>query len=263
MNQFKNKWALVTGASSGIGKAFAERLAKEGANLILLARGQEALEELANILRQTYLVQIVVLAKDLSSQQAPEEVFAELNKTGIHVDILVNNAGFAVYGKLHETNLAKNQEQLMLNIVSLSSMTQLFVKPMAERKSGIIINVASTASFQPVPYMSNYGASKSFVRQFTEALWAEYKNDGVHILAVCPGATETNFFNVVDAKEASVGKRDTPENVVNESFRALACGKIYVIPGPMNNFLVSQLSRLVTHKFITKITEKILRPRIA
>ena len=175
----------------------------------------------------------------------------------------MNNAGFAVYGKLHEANLARNQEQLMLNVVGLSSLTQLFIKPMVENgKSGTVINVASTAGFQPLPYMANYGASKAFVRQFTEALWAEYRHEGIQVLAVCPGSTETNFFNIVNAKEASVGKRDTPENVVEESLRALKCGKMYVITGPLNNFLLSQLSRLVTHKFVTRITEKVMRPQL-
>ena len=262
MGLYSGKWAVITGASSGIGKAYAERLAKEGANLILIARGQQALEELAHVIRTQVGVEVLVIAKDLSLQNSPQEIFNEVQTKNIHVDILVNNAGFAVYGKLHETSLTRNQEQLMLNVVGLSSLTQLFIKPMVETgQSGTIINVASTAGFQPLPYMANYGASKAFVRQFSEALWAEYRNEGIQVLAVCPGSTETNFFNVVDAKEASVGKRDTPENVVEESLRALKSGKIYVIPGPFHNFFLSQLSRLATHKFVTKITEKVMRPR--
>jgi short-subunit dehydrogenase len=262
MKSYKNKWALITGASSGIGKAYAERFAKEGSNLILVARNQLALEALAQELRSLNGVKVIVMAKDLSKLTSPEELFEEVKAAGVHVEILINNAGFAVYGKLHQTDFSRNQEQLMLNIVALSSLTQLFVKPMVENgNSGVIINVASTAGFQPLPYMANYGASKSFVRQFTEALWAEYKADGIKVLAVCPGATETNFFSVVNAKEASVGKRDTPENVVDESLKALACGKIYVIPGPANNFLLSQLGRVVTHKFSAKLTEKVMRPK--
>lgn len=264
MSLYSGKWAMITGASSGIGKAYVERFAKEGANLILIARGQQALEQLAQEMRIQAGVEVLVIAKDLSLQNSPQEIFDEVKEKNIHVDILINNAGFAVYGKLHETILARNQEQLMLNVVGLSSLTQLFIKPMVEKnRSGTIINVASTAGFQPLPYMANYGASKAFVRQFTEALWAEYRNEGIKVLAVCPGSTETNFFNVVNAKEASVGRRDTPENVVEESLRALKCGKIYVITGPFfSNFLLSQLSRLVTHKFVTKITEKVMRPQL-
>jgi short-subunit dehydrogenase len=262
MKLYSNKWALITGASSGIGKAYAERFAKEGANLILVARNKDSLEALANELHTSAGIKVLVIPKDLSKLSASEELYKEVEAAGIHVEILINNAGFAVYGKLHETEFQRNQEQLMLNIVAVSSLTQLFIKPMVEKgNSGVVINVASTAGFQPLPYMANYGASKSFVRQFSEALWAEYKNEGIKVLAVCPGATETNFFSVVNAKEASVGKRDTPENVVDESLKALACGKIYVIPGPVNNFLLSQLGRVTTHKFAAKLTEKVMRPR--
>lgn len=257
----KGQWALVTGASSGIGKSYAERLASDGVNLVLVARTESMLQKLAADLKAKHQIEALVLAKDLSRLSAAEEIFKSLDQKGVNIDILINNAGFAVYGKLHETDFKKNQEQLMLNVVSLSSLTQLFVEPMAKRNSGIVINVASTAGFQPLPYMANYGASKGFVRQFTEALWAEYKDQGVQFLAVCPGSTETNFFKIVNAEEASVGKRDTPENVVNESFKALEAGRIYIIPGSVSNFLLSQLGRLVTHKFSSKLTEKVMRPR--
>ncbi len=261
MELSKGQWALVTGASSGIGKAYAEHLASKGVNVVLVARTESQLNQLAKDLESTFKIKTLVIAKDLSLLQTPQEIFAEVQKQGLHIDILINNAGFAVYGKLHQTDFKRNQDQLMLNVVSLSSMTQLFLEAMTQKNAGIVINVASTAGFQPLPYMANYGASKGFVRQFTEALWAEYKDQGIQFLAVCPGATETNFFKVVNAKEASVGKRDTPENVVNESFKALNEGKVYVIPGPLNNYLLSQLGRVVTHKCASALTEKVMRPR--
>lgn len=192
MKSLNKKWALITGASSGIGKAYAKKLSKLGTNLILVARSQKVLENLATELCADW-VEVQVIVQDLSLTEGASQLFEKVQAIGVHVDILVNNAGFAIYGKLHEIDLARNQEQLMLNVVNLSLLTQLFIKPMVQCKEGII-NVASTACFQPLPYMSNYGASKAFVRQFTEALWAEYKNEGIQLLAVCHGATETNFF---------------------------------------------------------------------
>jgi uncharacterized protein len=263
MDNQKNNWAVVTGASAGIGKAFAENLAAKGKNLVLVARNRAKLSELSARLKSEYGIETRIICKDLSAAGAAGELFHEVESLKLQIDTLINNAGFAVYGRLHETDIRRNEQQLMLNVVNLSLLTQLFLPAMVERKSGAIINVASTAAFQPVPYMSNYGASKAFVDSFTEALWAEYRNSGVRFLSLCPGATETEFFDVVGAPEASVGKRDTPTNVVTKAFEALRRGRIYIIPGPVNNFLLSQLGRLFTRRFIARTAEKVMRPRRA
>lgn len=259
MINYRGKWALVTGASSGIGEYFCRDLAKRGANLILVARRKEKLTILAEQMTEHYKIQTHVISEDLAKLDAAQSVYDAVQKLGIHVDILINNAGFGMYGKLHETELKRNQDMLIVNVFSLSTLTQLFLPAMIEKKEGTIINVASTAAFQPVPYMSNYGATKAFVLSFTEALWAEYKDVGIHVLAICPGPVETEFFDVLDMGEPSLGTMDTPENVVRTAFKAIDKNKIYAIPGPAVNYIKAQLSRLSPRETTAKIAEKILR----
>lgn len=263
MEQLEKKWALITGASSGIGKAFAQRLAKDNYNLILVSRNIEVLTSLAHELIQQYTISVKVIAKDLTDINAPQAVFDETQQLGVNIDMLVNNAGIGVYGKLHTTDLHKNQQQILLNVFALSSLTQLFLQPMQQRGSGTIINVASVASFQPVAYMSNYGATKAFVRSFTEALWAEYRNDGIKIIAVCPGPVDTNFFTTMGTgvHSLSIGKTDTPETIVTETFTALEHGKITIIPGHRRNYWQSQLSRFFPQKWVAMMSELIMRSR--
>lgn len=251
--QLKNQWALVTGASSGIGKAFAERLAREGTHLVLVARNQLALESLAAQLKRQHSIDVVVMSKDLSQLEAPQEIFNEVELAGININILINNAGMGVYGKLHETQLERNQQLLMLNIVALSSLTQLFLPPMLAQKSGVIINVASIAAFQPTPFMSNYGASKSFVHNFTAALWAEYVRQGIRILCVCPGPTETNYYKAMGRDLPKHGEFAQADDVVDQAMNALRQRKLSVICGRYINVVVTQLARLFTTKFSAKI----------
>lgn len=261
MTQFKNRWALITGASSGIGKAFAERLAKEGANLVLVARDQQALESLASALKLQHNIETLIISKDLTHLEAPLELYHAVEAAGVKVDILINNAGMGVFGKLHETELERNQQLLMLNVVALSSLTQLFLPAMLANKSGIVINIASTAAFQPLPYMSNYGASKVFVLNFTEALWAEYVKEGIQFLSVCPGPTDTHFFIAMKRKPMNFGKLDQAEAVVEQALKALQQRKILTICGPLHNFITAQISRFFTRKFIAKETLKVMRSR--
>lgn len=260
MLQFNGKWTLITGASSGIGKAFAERLAGLGAKLVLVARDQAALDELAEALKQQHNIEVFVISKDLTHLDAPQEIFDTLQSKGIIIDVLINNAGMGVFGKLHTTQLAKNQQLLMLNIVALSSLTQLFITPMLAKKSGIIINLSSVAAFQPLAYLSNYAASKAFVINFTEALWAEYTSEGIQILSLCPGPTETNFFKIMGVKSHKE-KLDDPKIVVEKALKALDQKKIYTICGPISNFLSSQLPRFFPHKLVAKVAKKVMQSR--
>lgn len=259
-NMYHNKWALVTGASAGIGKAYVTWLAQQGANIVLVARSHDAMQAIANTVATTYGVQTHVIAMDLSKPDAPQNLFEKISALHIHIDILINNAGFGVYGLLHETDLLKNQSQILLNVYALASLTQLFLPNMVQRKSGIIINVASIAGFQPLPYMAIYGATKAFVLSFTEALWAEYRQQGIQILAVCPGPVDTEFFIVAGSNNAAVSQKDTPENVVRETFAALAANQHYVIPGPVQNYVLVNLSRVMPRALVAKISAKMLAP---
>ncbi len=258
MVHFSKKWVLITGASSGIGKAFAEKLASQGANLVLVARREALLQELATTLKEQHGIETVVIPKDLSRLEAPQELFDTVQKSGILIDVLINNAGFGVYGKLHETSLESNQEMLRLNILALSSLTQLFLPDMLAKKSGIVINISSIVGLFPMSSFENYAASKAFVRSFTEALWLAYKDDGIQFLTVCPGSTKTSFFNIAKMKP-SQKLVDTPELVVEQALKALNKNKIYVVTCTFKNFIIGQLPRFLTHKFMVKLTAK--KPR--
>lgn len=255
----KEKWALITGASSGIGKSYVLEFAKRGYNVVLVSRNLSSLNKVKESLGTE--TKSLVLAIDLSKLDSAKTVFEAVQKSGIEIHTLVNNAGFGSYGPFHLSSYNENQDQMILNMVSLANLTNLFLPGMVERKAGTIINIASTASYQPVPYMAIYSASKAFVRFFTEALWAEYSETGVQFLNVSPGPVETNFFEVVNAKEASVGKRDTPENTVKQSLDALSKRKASIITGPIGNFILSNLSRIVPTQMGLKITKKVMSPK--
>jgi hypothetical protein len=257
----RGRWVLITGASSGIGAEYARDFARRGANLILVARRVDKLEALAQELKTARAVQIDVVTADLSDPEAPAALFAETRRLGRELYGLINNAGFAVYGPFHEGSIERNQQQILVNVYAPASLAQMVLPGMVARGSGFIVNVASTAAFQPVPYMANYGASKAFLLSMTEALWAEYRHSGVRILAVCPGATDTAFFDVAAAPEASVGPRDTPPNVVAATWRALAGNRSHVITGPVTNLLLAQAGRLLPRSFVASTAEKVMRPK--
>lgn len=260
MTQIKDKWTLITGASSGIGEAFANELAAKGSNLILVARSEVKLMALASKLKKKHGIQAEVIISDLSHEGAPARLYQECLRRRLSVDILVNNAGFATHGLFEQVSGDRQHEETMLNVVAVVDLTHLFLPEMLNKKSGTVINVSSTAGFQPDPYMAVYGATKAFVLSFTEALCEENRGRGVQFLALCPGSTETPFFEVVGADEASVGKRDTPERVVKVALRSLNAGKSYVVPG-VRNYLGVQLSRILTRKQTLQIVGRLLRPR--
>jgi len=193
MRSFKNTTALVTGASSGIGKAFARELASQGAHLVLVSRNAQRLEQEAEDLRIRFGVKVHVFPEDLERAEDRLELFAWIQKSGITVDVLVNNAGLAHYGSFVETSFEDTSAMLALNVQALVHLTRLFLPTMMEKKTGGVLNVASTAGFQPLPNLSIYAATKAFVLNFSEALWAECKRRGVRVFCLCPGNTLTRF----------------------------------------------------------------------
>ena len=190
---FKGLTTLVTGASSGIGKALARALAEQGAHLILVARNAQRLEQEAEDLRIRFGVNVHVFPEDLTRLEERLELFAWIQKSGLTVDILVNNAGLAHYGPFEKTSFEDAAAMMDLNVHALAHLTRLFLPGMLKRKNGGILNVASTAGFQPIPCLSVYAATKAFVLNFSEALWAECKGQGVRVFCLCPGNTITRF----------------------------------------------------------------------
>ncbi|MDD5226972.1 MAG: SDR family oxidoreductase [Candidatus Omnitrophica bacterium] len=193
MHSFKNTTALVTGASSGIGKALARELAGQGAHLILVSRNAQRLEQEAEDLRIRFGVNVHVFPEDLERLEERLELFAWVQKSGLTVDVLVNNAGVAHYGPFGVMSPEDTSAMLDLNIHALTHLTRLFLPGMLDRKTGGVLNVASTAGFQPLPNLSVYAATKAFVLNFSEALWAECKDRGVRVFCLCPGNTLTRF----------------------------------------------------------------------
>ncbi len=259
MKQVNEKWALITGASSGIGEVFAKELAAKGSHLILTARSESKLKELAQKLMDKYAIQTEVIVSDLAQAGAPTELYLECMDRGHRVDILINNAGFATHGFFESQALDRNQDQIMLNVMSLVELTHLFLPNMLDNRHGVVINVASTAAFQPNPYMAVYGATKAFVLSFTQALWEENRKRGVQFLTLCPGSTETDFFEAVGTNDAVVGKKASPKHVVDVALQSLGSRRSYVVAGRMN-YLVSQLNRIVPKKVMLKTVSGLIRP---
>lgn len=193
IKSFKNLTVLVTGASSGIGKALARGLAEQGANLILVSRNVQRLEQEAEDLKIRFGVNVHVFPEDLRCLEDRLELFAWVQKSGLSVDVLVNNAGLAHYGRFDQADFEDTSAMLNLNVQALTHLTRLFLPGMLERKTGGILNVASTAGFQPIPNLSVYAATKAFVLNFSEALSAECKGSGVRVFCLCPGNTLTRF----------------------------------------------------------------------
>ncbi len=259
MTSYTGKTALITGASSGIGAAFAHALAEQGAHLILVARSEDKLRDLATTLATQHTIRAEVLSVDLSRPEAGQQLFASTQQLGLPVDILINNAGFATYGSFDTLSAEQEQQEILLNVAAVVDLTHRFLPAMLARRSGSIINVASTAAFQPIPYMAVYGASKAFVLSFSEALWAEYRSKGIRVLALCPGATSTDFFNVVGTEDAALGSRETPEKVVQVALQALKRGRPSVISGRRNALMANSV-RFAPRGMVARMGAGAMRP---
>jgi short-subunit dehydrogenase len=254
------KTTLITGASSGIGEAFARRLAARGENVLLVARSEEKLASMCNEVGRASDINAQYVAIDLTGEDAATRLFEETERRGLEVETLINNAGFGSMGDFVELDLNRELSMIDLNIKSLVALTHYYIKPMRERKRGTIINVASTAAFQGVPGMATYAATKAFVLSFSEALQVESGESGIHVMALCPGVTETNFFAAANAERPPMRAAQTPDQVVDTALSGLKRGKSHIISGWMN-YLMAESERLVPRSVVTRIAGKAMRPR--
>lgn len=251
----KEKYALVTGASSGIGYELAKLFAEDGKNIVVVARSQDRLEKLKTEIENRYGTKAIVVVKDLSKPDAPQEIYSELEKKNINIDVLVNNAGFPVHGKFAETDLKEELNMIQVNIAALTHLTKLFMKKMVENKSGWILNVASTGGFAPFPLFSVYAATKAYVLSFSEAIANELQDTGVSVTCLCPGVTDTRFYergNAGKAKFAKTMKRMDAARVASIGYTALKKGRVTVVAGMVNSFLMFAW-RLAPRKLATRI----------
>ena len=249
---------LITGASSGIGEVFARKLAARGDNVLLVARSEDKLMTLCNELGRINSIHAQYVAMDLSQTDAPARLFDEAQKRELEIDLLINNAGFGSMGDFTKLDLARELNMIDLTIRALVELTHRFLVPMRERKGGAIINVASTAGFQAVPFMATYAATKAFVLSFSEALWEENRPYGIKVMALCPGVTETGFFEAANIELPAMRPAQTAEDVVDTALRGLKRGKSHIISG-WTNFLMIESERLVPRSFVARMAGKVLR----
>ena len=250
--------ALITGASAGIGREFATRLAGRGYDLILTARRRDRLADLATRMRAEHPgIRAEIIVADLADPAAPAQIAAEVRGLGMNVDLLVNNAGVGTHGRFEALPPEREHSEIAVNVTALVALTHAFLPSMLERGRGGVINVASTAAFQPVPYMAVYAGTKAFVRSFSEALHEEVRARGVRVVALCPGPTATEFFGTDIA--APRGPIRTVRDVVTTGFRAYDAGAPVVIDGASNRLLIA-LSSLIPRRWATRIAGRIMKP---
>ncbi|MBW7477192.1 SDR family oxidoreductase [Paenibacillus oenotherae] len=255
---------LITGASSGIGKEFAEIFASKHYRVILAARSEEKLRVIAKHLKQQYQTEAVVIAVDLAQSQGPRQLYDAIKGKSIDIDVLINNAGIGSYGFLHEQNVQSELDMIQLNVHALSHLMMLFLPDMVKRNSGRILNLGSTTSFYPCPLSANYSASKAFVLHLTEAAANELKGTGVSVTALCPGATGTEFFRNANMDKQKVSKTDAlmdAKKVAQIGFQALMKQKPFVVPG-FQNWLLAQAPRFFPRHFVARITRSVLEQKL-
>lgn len=256
---------LITGASTGIGAEFARQFAARGHDLVVVARSADKLNDLAAQLRAAHGVDVTVMAMDLSVPTAAGELWERTNRLGLEIDVLVNNAGVGSHCEVADADPQRLEDEIQLNCRTMVGATARYLPQMRARGAGTIINVASTAAFQPLPKMAVYGATKAFVLSFTEALSAEERNHGVRVLAVCPGLTDTSFFEsagdaAVDAASGSVAMRftRTPQQVVANTMRALSGRKPSFVDGVANAFVARVVTRLLPRRLVTAVSGRLV-----
>jgi short-subunit dehydrogenase len=258
-----NKTALITGSSSGLGKEFARIHASNGNDLVLVARSKDKLEALKLELEKQFGISVYVIVKDLSDQYAPKSVYDEIKTHKITVDYLINNAGFGDFGLFAETDWEKQLEMINLNVTCLTYLTRLFLPDMIKNKSGKILNIASTAAFQPGPTMSVYFATKAFVLSFSEAIANELKGTGVTVTALCPGATETGFKAAASLEDSNLFKGNqiaSSKEVAVFGYNKMMEGKTVAIHGIVNN-LMAQSVRFAPRNVVTTIARMKLKTK--
>ncbi len=260
IDNYADRWALITGASSGIGEAFAQILAARGMHLILTARRRDLLEQLTEDLHTRHGTNCEIITADLSNPEQVKTLIKEVESRKHSIELLINNAGFGMVGEVQNTDVETVLEMNRLNIESLTELTYRFLPGMLERGHGAIINVSSVAAFQPVAYMPAYAAGKAYVLHFSEALWSEVRDRGVTVLALCPGTTRTEFF-----EKAGVGgwlrkrRSQSSEQVVKAALKAMQKRKQYVVPG-WRNYWRSLLIRIGSRRKVVTETTRYFRP---
>src|SRR5258707_6683095 len=252
MFDYRGSTALVTGASKGLGGVFSEALGVRGMNLVLVARSTDELNALSTRLYAKYKVRRTILSVDLADPSSPQRIVEEIERRGIQVDLLVNNAGFGLSGEFLSHDPRQEQAEIEVNVQALVALTHHFGKAMAARGKGGIINVASNASFQPLPYMATYAATKAFVLHFSEAIRHELAGRGVHVMATCPGPTATSFFEGTST-HMSPKDMDSSESVVSRTLEAFDQKRAVAYPGRMSVRLASWLPRLFPRALIARI----------
>jgi len=261
MTETNNRYALVTGASSGIGFELAKLFAEDGHNLIIVARTKSDLEKSATALSH-FGVDVISITKDLFKPNAPFELYDEIQSKGLTVDVLVNDAGQGQFGLFVETDIHRLIDIIQLNIVSLTTLTHLFLKDMVKRNEGKVLQLASIASDLPGPWQAVYHATKAYVLSFTEALINELKDSAVSMTALQPGATETDFFNKAEMQNSKIleTKLSDPAKVAKDGYEALMKGDDKVVSGFKNKAMVS-MSNVMPDKMVAAQMDKMQKPK--
>lgn len=255
--------ALITGASMGLGAEFARLLASEGHDLVLTARSADRLAALKKEIEGLHGVSVHVFVHDLADPEAPAALYHDVRAAGLDVDVLVNNAGFGMYGFFYRSDLQTELDMIQVNISAVVHLTKLFVRDMVARGNGRIMNVASTAGFQPGPLQPVYYASKAFVLSFTEAVANELRGTGVTATALCPGPTPTEFqkrANVGNVRGLRLMMRVDPDVVVRAGYQGMMKGKPVVVPGALNNLIIFLL-RLSPRRMVTAAVRRVQAQR--
>jgi len=260
LDGYNDRWAMVTGASSGIGAEFAAHLAARGMHLVMVARRFDVMKQMAEELTTRHGTNCHIVAIDLTDPQASERLMEEVDRLGIEVELLVNNAGIGLIGDVETTDPDDVRKMLTLNIQTLTDLTYRCLPQMLRRGHGAIINLSSQAAFQPVAFMGAYAASKSFVLHFSEALWAEVRSRGVTVMALCPGVTRTDFFATAGAPGwLEKHTATTSTRVVKSALKALEKRRQYVVTG-WKNYFMTLLVRLATRRTAVNESKRYFRP---
>jgi short-subunit dehydrogenase len=256
-----DRWALVTGASSGIGAEFSRQLAARGMHLVLTARREERLQELAEELHRRHAARCEIIPADLAEPDGPRQLWEAVLQRGIEVQILVNNAGFTHVGEIDSVPLERLLQLERVNVAAVTELTYRALPGMLMRRSGAVFNLSSLVGFQPVAYMAAYAASKAYILHFSESLWAEARQRGVHVMAVCPGTTRTELFDIAGIPGWLQKRRSqTPEQVVKAALRSFRRRQPVCIPGA-RNWLLTLLSRFLPRRRVVLESMKYFRPQ--
>jgi short-subunit dehydrogenase len=260
--KFVDEWGLVTGASSGIGMEFARQLAARGMHLVLAARRQDRLEELSQELDTRHGTKTIIVRGDLADPTFSSQLYETVRDHDLKLQLLVNNAGFGFVGTIQDTDVDRMRDIVQVNATAVTELTYLFLQEMLVRGEGAIINVSSVTAFQPVAYMPVYAATKAFVLHFSEALWAETRDHGVTVMALCPGTTQTDFFETAGVSGWLKKQRSqTVQQVVKAALKGLRKERQYYVSGWIN-YLLSLAVRLVPRRLVVVETMKYFRPTL-